>query len=292
MSENMIYSLLKKGLFLYILTLSVVFSEEVYADDNFTFFDENFAINFFAKYNMGIFSELFPPEYRTDKPFDIGIGIRYKTISAKLSVPILFYDFDNIWAFDFEMDSYFDNVYYEAYFKHYPEFYIEDTDKQSGLSIHSSGIMATFIHNNNSHSLSSVISLDRKQNISSGSLLYGFGVFHSSFYSTDEILNKFDARQHLLYFGPSIGYSYTWILKNDIFLNTSLLLYASPGTNLTTSKWLFIPQFEPKIVIGHHNKTWSFNLKMMNNAKFILWEKGNVDILTLVSITGMFSKRF
>jgi hypothetical protein len=272
--------------------LSIYFSKTIFADDIFTVFEENIAISLYTKYNMGIFSELIPPEYRTDMPFDIGLGIRYKTISAKLSIPLSFSGLNNIWAFDFEMDSYFDNIYYEAYFKHYPNFYIENTDKQSGLSIHSSGVMATFIHNDKSHSLSSVTSLDRKQNKSSGSFLYGFGVFHSSFYSTDETLIKFDTRQHLLYFGPSTGYSYTWVFKNDIFLNTSLVLFTSPGINLTTGRWLFIPQLEPKIIIGHHNNTWSLNLKMMNNAKFIFWNMGDFDILTLVSITAMFSKRF
>ena len=274
------------------LIFVVLFPAKIHADDTFTFFNENWAIDLFTKYNMAIFNELNHSEYRTDKPFDIGIGIRYKTISAKLSVPVIIKEFFNNWAFDFEMDSYFDNIFYEAYFKHYPYFYIGDSDIQSDLSIHSSGIMATFIHNHKNHSLNSVTTLDRKQNISSGSLLYGFGVFHSSLYSIDENIKKYDNRQHLLYFGPSIGYSYTWNFTNDIFLNLSLMLFLSPGINITTGQWLFIPQFEPKIKVGHHNNTWSTNLVMKNNANFIIWNKEELDILTLVSVRLMFSKRF
>ena len=282
----------RKALFLCIFTIYILFSIKLYADDYFTSFEEDFAINIFTKYNMGIFTDINHPEYRTDKPFEIGIGIRYKTISAKLSVPILFNDIFNIWAFDFEMDAYFDNIFYEAYFKHYPYFFIEDTDKQSDLSIHSSGIMATFVHNNKNHLLSSVMSLDSKQNISSGSLLYGFGVFHSSIFSTEELQERYNERQHLLYFGPSIGYSYTWVFRYGVFLNSSLVFFANPGINISTGNWLFIPQFEPKIVVGHHNNTWSANLIMKNNAKFIIWNKDDIDILTLVSITVTFSKRF
>ena len=285
-------SFYKKIFFVCIFISNVLFSANVCADDNFSFFDEKWAIGLFTKYNMAIFSELNHSEYRTDKPFDIGIGFRYKTISVKLSVPIIINELFNNWAFDFETDSYFDNIFYEAYFKHYPYFYVGDSNIQSELSIHSSGLMTTFIHNHESHSLTSVTTLDRKQNISSGSLLYGFGIFHSSLYSIDGNINKFDSRQHLLYFGPSIGYSYTHVFSNGIFINSSLLLFASPGINITTGKWLFIPQLEPKIIFGHHNNIGSMNLVMKNNADFIVWNKNDLDIFTLVSVTLMFSKRF
>jgi hypothetical protein len=46
------------------------------------------------------------------------------------------------------------------------------------------------------------------------------------------------------------------------------------------------------IVFGHHNKTWSANVKMTNHADIIIWDRDDIDILTLVSVTVMFSKRF
>ena len=282
----------KKLVFISIFSINIFFPIIIFADDYFTLFEEDFAVSLFVKYNMGVFNNFNHPEHRTDKPFDVGLGIRYKTISARLSVPIIFNELFNDWAFDFEMDSYFDNVFYEAYFKNYPNFYIGDTDIQSGLSIHSSGVMATFIHNQERHSLNSVITLDRKQNISSGSLLYGFGVFHTSLYSADKNIEKLSDRQHLLYFGPSIGYSYIWAFSNNIFINTSLSIFTSPGINISTGNWLFIPQLEPKIAVGHHNNTWSINLIMKNNAKFIIWDTDAIDILTLVSVNLIFSKRF
>ena len=288
----MVSSLCKKVIFMFILILNFLVLVRVYADDDFSLFNDSWAIDFFTKYNMAIFSDLNHSEYRTDKPFDIGLGIRYKNISAHISVPVFFDTSLNIWAFDFETDSYFDNIFYEAYLKHYPYFYYGDDNIQSELSIHSSGIMATFIHNHEKHSLTSIITLDRKQNISSGSLLYGFGVFHSSLFSIDKNLEKFDIRQHILYFGPSIGYSYTHVFSSGFFLNSSLLFFTSPAINISSKNWLFIPQIEPKIIAGHHNNTWSFNLIMKNNADFIIWNKEDLDILTLVSVTLKFSKRF
>jgi hypothetical protein len=240
---------------------------------------------------MGAFRASETPEYRTDKPFNVGLGMRYKYVSASISVPLLFDDIFNIWSFDFELDSYFDKVYYKAYFKSYQNLFIPDIDAADRLDIHSSGLMASFVHNHN-HSLSSVNKLDRKQNISNGSLLYGFGIFHTSLFSPTETIMKFNDRQHLLYFGPSIGYSYTWVFQNNIFLNLSLVHFSTLSIHLNTEKWLYVPKFEPNIVVGYHHDTWSANLKMMNYTDIIIWNNQNVDILALVSVTLLFSKRF
>jgi hypothetical protein len=283
---------MKKNIFLLALIFCLQFLIKAYPDDNITFFDENFTISFFSKYNMGIFEDFDSSQYRTDRPFDIGFGIRYKKFSAQVSVSISTEELFSTNVFDFEINSYFDNIYFETYFKSYPHLYVEGTNIQSEMSIYSLGIMATFVHNHRNHFLSSVIEMDKKQNNSSGSLLYGFGIFHSSINSTNEAIKKFNEEQHLLYFGPSIGYSYTWVFGNGIFLNTSLVLFANPGININNSKLLFIPKFEPKIVFGHHSNTWSINLKMMDYSAFIIWDKGDFDILTFVSVTIMFSKRF
>jgi hypothetical protein len=283
---------IKRIIYIFLFTSNVLFSTVLYANDYITLFDEDFTVSLFTNYNMCSFSDSNASKYETDKPFDIGFGFRYKKFSAQVSIPLSFDEQFNIWSYDFEVDSYFNSVYYEAYFKSYPDLYIKDSNKSGGLSIHSSGLMATFLQNNENHSLSSVIKLDKKQNKSSGSLLYGFGIFHSSLYSTDQTLERFRNKQHLLYLGPSIGYSYTWVFKNDIFLNLSLVYFSNIGLNINTNNCLFIPQLEPKIVIGYHNETWSINLKLMNHAKFIVWNKDDLDILTLVSITAMFSKRF
>ena len=277
--------------FLLIILHFIVFSRILYAE-NSVFFNEKFSLSLFAKYNMGIFSDLITEEQNTDKPFNIGLGFKYNSFSAKISIPTYLTDPINIWAFDFELDTYFDKFFIEAYFKHYPYFYYKDTNEQSELDIHASGVMATFVDNYEKHSLASVITLDRMQTSSSGSLLYGFGIFHSSIYSEEETYLKFEKRQHMIYFGPAIGYSYTFIFKNDIFLNTGIMIYTNTGYNITSRNWIFVPQIEPKLILGYHQKTWSINLKMLDNAKFIIWNKNDMDILTLVSINIMFSKRF
>ena len=255
-----------------------MFLSTAYAENATTLFDEDWAVNFLINYKSCIFeNSLNSFEYvATKQPWDIGLGIRYKDISAQLSIPVFFGEpFEN-WSYDFEIDSYFDVVYYEAYFKHYPNVIYQDNNDQNKLDIYSSGIMATFIHNSENHSLSSVVKLDKKQRVSSGSLLYGFGLFHSSLYSTTKEINRYGDRQHFLYFGPSLGYSYTWVFENGMFFNLNCVFSVNPAINTNTGRWLCIPRVEPKIIIGHHNAAWSINLSMMNNSAFMIWNEKDI----------------
>ena len=282
----------KKTVFLFIISLNILLSSIIFAEENISTFDEKWAFNLFGYYNMGIFGEFGSSPHTTDEPWEIGLGLRYDTISASLFIPLSFNQPSNIWPFNFEIDSYFNNVYYEAYFKHYSNMNVQNANDHDKLDIYSSGITATFLHNNKNYSLSSVIKLDKKQNVSGGSLLYGFGFFHSSLHSATDMANKFSDRQNLLYFGPSIGYSYTHIFNNGVFLSTSLVHFSNPTINLNSGKWLYILQLEPKIVVGHHHDTWSMNLNIMDRSAFIIWDKYDLDTLTLFSMSIMFSKRF
>jgi hypothetical protein len=264
----------------------------LFAEDTIVPFAEKIALNFSGKYNMGIFYQQ-SAGYSTDKPWDIGLGIRYKNLEAQAYIPISFNDD----SFDLALNFYFKKMYYETYIKRYTSFYINSDDEtakheNARLDIMSSGIMAGWIHNYENHSLRSVFSLSEKQTASSGSFLYGFGVFYSSIYSQNMAMPRYNERQHIVYFGPTAGYSYTWIFKHGIFLNLALNLGANLGININDTKTLFIPQINPKISLGHHNTSWSINAVMGCNASLLLWDIGNFDTITPATMGITFSKRF
>jgi hypothetical protein len=264
-------------------------SFNLYAEENIIAFPENMALNVYGNYNLAAFDHE-DIGYRTDKPWDIGFGLRYKDFSFSIIFPI---PYDGLLIspnFDFEVNSFFDTFFLEGYLKYYPNLYFNDTGMDSGFEIHSAGIMANFLYNHENHSLSSIINLNKKQNKSSGSLLYGFGIYHSSLYSEDED-DYYSERQHIIYMGPTVGYSYTFVFNNGVFLNTSIIFKANAGVNIIDEKWIFIPQTEPKIIFGCHRNTWSFNLKLMNNVAFLLWNINEFDSLNLITINFMFSKR-
>jgi hypothetical protein len=168
-----------------------------YIEDIIVQFPESFAFNLSSKYNMGIFQSG-DSSYRTGKPWDIGIGLRYKYLGAYMYIPLKFPPFGNRTSFDIAISFYQQKMYYETFIKRYQRFYTSNNEGGSaiddnvnenenvGLDIMSSGIMVGYIHNHKNHSLRSVFTLAEKQTASSGSLLYGFGAFYTSIYGNRE----------------------------------------------------------------------------------------------------------
>ena len=282
----MAYFIQKNKILIFIVFAALSAGSRVCAEETIHYFNEKLTISFLLNYNYGSFYQD-NTEHITVRPINLGFGIRYKSISASVSFPVPFKDS----SFDLDINPYFERIYYHAYFKFYQDFYKRDQDEKSDLDILSSAITATYVLNHENHSLSSVINLDKKQTASSGSALYAFGAFFSSIFS--ETIHDYNERRHnLLYFGPGIGYSYTFVFENDMFLNMSVVVYTNAGIHLDNKEWSFIPQLEPQIVFGRHKGTWSFNIKMAKKSEFILRRQFNYDILTLSSISAILSKRF
>jgi hypothetical protein len=267
----------------------------LFAEDAIVPFNEKIALNFSAKYNLMIFQQqsVSGAAYRTDRPWNIGLGIRYKSLALQAFIPVT--SKNN--SFDIALNFYLKKMYYETFFRRYDDFYLDNDDeslinKNGDLDIMSSGIMAGYIHNYENHSLRSVFTLSEKQTVSSGSFLYGFGAFYTSIYSWNETMLRYSERQHIVFFGPTGGYSYTWALPHSMFLNVGINIGANLGILVNDASILFIPQINPKITFGHHNNTWSINAVMGCNASVLLWNKDNFDTLAPAIMRVTFSKRF
>jgi hypothetical protein len=260
------------------------------AEDIIVPFNEKFVLSLSGKYNIGIFKQQQTVSYTTKKPWDIGLGLRYKNIAAQIFIPLSF----NGNTFDLELNSYLEKLYFELFLKRYQNFYYDKETEHhgAGLDIMAAGITAGWIHNNQNHSLSSVYSLSKNQTTSSGSFLYGFGIFYTSIYSENADIRHYDQRTQLIHFGPMGGYSYTWILPHALFINAGITIGANSGINVTENKILFVPQIKPKISFGHHNRTWSINAVTGTNTALIVWDKNDFDIFAPSTMAVTFSKRF
>jgi hypothetical protein len=272
-------------LLFFLFRAGALFCEEAIAE-----FDEKFAVSLFGNYNIGIFTQDQTRGFRTDEPWRIGLGLRYKKFSANFSVPINF----KFNSFDVELNSYFEKLYYEVYLKRYQNYFNnkENERENAGLDIMGAGITAGWVYDNQNHSLGSVYALNEKQNISSGSFLYGFGVYYISIYSGNNEIKRYNKRNHVMHFGPAAGYSYTWALPRGVFINIGVTIGVNLGINTTENEVLLIPQIKPKISFGHHNRAWSINAVMGSGASILLWDTSAFDILAPSTITITFSKRF
>ncbi|MDR0527661.1 MAG: hypothetical protein LBG79_07605, partial [Spirochaetaceae bacterium] len=105
----------------------------LFCEEPITEFDEKFAISLFGNYNIGIFKQDQTQDFRTDEPWRVGLGFRYKKFSASFSVPINFKSN----SFDAELNSYFEKLYYEAFLKRYRSYFNdnENEPKNAGLDI-------------------------------------------------------------------------------------------------------------------------------------------------------------
>jgi hypothetical protein len=168
----------------------------------------------------------------------------------------------------------------------------EGDNKNIDLRGFSSGISAGWLLNGKNHSLSAVYDLDCKQLSSNGSPILGFGVFYTSIFSDDKIIRRYSDNQHFIYFGPNLGYSYTFVFSRNIFLNMSLVIGLDAGITINSNKWLFIPLIMPKLSFGHHNNTWSINVTAGCNYTAVIWDINTIDNLLPATMTITFSKRF
>jgi len=280
---------------IFVCLFSLFCSQMLYAEENFITFDENWAISLFLNNKNGFFYQTDDSYYRTNRPLTIGLGLSYKWFSISGSFSVPFTGIKSSLDLDFELIAFFNRVYFTGYFKNYHHYYIADTNETIELGTLSAGVAATYIHNYQNHSLESTIKMNKKQNVSNGSLLYSLGVFISSYFFPSAANKDFAGTQRLYYFGPGIGYSYIWVLKNGLFFNTSVVLFTNAGINQNTNRWLFIPLIDPNFVFGYHLNTWSFNIKMQSNITVWLEDfkiNSNRTFMGSINIGLTVSKRF
>jgi hypothetical protein len=255
-------------------------------------FGNAWSVNISAKYGTAGFTPEQSGNYTADLPWSLGLGVRYKHIAASLYLPS-FYAFDRRFfeSFDLQLASYYKMFYYEAFCKRYQDFTDGKTEPKSvDLRALSSGVSAGWVQNSKHHSLSAVYDLDSKQQSSNGSVILGFGVFYTSIRSGGTKCYR-DTRR-LVYFGPNIGYSYTFLFPGNIFLNMNLIIGLDAAINMNTNEWLFIPQATPRISFGHHGNAWSINAAIGCNYTAILWDMKAVDLFMPATMTLTYSKRF
>jgi hypothetical protein len=251
------------------------------------------ALSLSGKYNIGVF-QYDGDSYRTDKPWDIGVGLRYKSLAATVFLPLS----ANNDAFDVAFNFYLKKMYFETFIKRYTNFYPGEQDhadrairENVGLDVMNTGLFVGWVADETRHSLRSLFSLSEEQRSSSGSFLYGFGVCFTSLYSENPAMPRYAERHSIVYFGPTGGYSYTWVFPHRLFLNLGATVGANAGIKASDGGFLFIPQVNPKITFGHHDDSWSVNAVMGCNTSMLFWGDGDFDTLAPATMSVTFSRR-
>ena len=276
-----------------VLLLFTVFTVKGHTQEsNILKFDNTFTLKLLTKLNSLVFEDgLNNHEFETNRPLDIGIGFGYKDFSFDfyMRTPFLYnQDYSKSQSFDVgSIYFYEDSCYFDGYIKYYNGF-IDNTGKEINLKIYNIGVSGEYIFNKD-HSIRSVYNLDRKQLESNGSFLIGGGIFIISINSDNDYINDYYDRKIIYYFGPNIGYSYTFIIVDNFFIN--LLFTFGINCIINKEEVSFGLQTFPKLSFGYHGKTWSMNIYanayLLND--YIKEDEGNV--ITEETIGIVFSKR-
>jgi hypothetical protein len=234
-----------------VLLLFIVFIEGHAEEEGVIIkYDSLLSLTASSNYNFMVFQPSSANDFfHTNRPWDIGIklGIWKFSIGFSYSFPSKFKESQ---AFEITLDNVTSDRHYSyGYFKYYRGFN-NGGNNYIDLRLISAGLSYEFLFNRN-HSLAAAYTLDRKQTVSNGSFIAGFGVFFNSI--------KFASapNQNEFYFGPNAGYSYTFVI-NDFYVN--LLATVGAGGVLNKGEFSLGLQALPKIAIGYHTEKWSANI--------------------------------
>ena len=197
--------------------------------------------------------------FRTNRPWDFGLGIGIKNIFLGFSVSVPFLkdrNYNESQSFDISFDRYTEKGFTSAFVKYYDGFH-DIVKNDIDLRILNIGASHEWIINRE-HSLRSVYTLDSRQTVSNGSFLAGLSAFFTSIHSEYSGLSNYAERHSYFYTGPTFGYSYTWVIKESYFFNvlsTFGLNFIFSGGGLS-----FGFQALPKFSLGYNSKWWSVNV--------------------------------
>jgi len=228
--------------------------------------------------------------FQTYQPLVLGLGFGIKNIflSFYVSIPIFpEYKDNKSQTFNFAFNHYNRNrSFFNGYVKYYNGFFGE-SENNAKLSILNIGLVETFILNRD-HPLRTIYNLDGRQTRSNGSFLIGGRLLFTAVRSNRKILHENSREQYSFYFGPTLGYSYTFVIGGNFFIN----LLANVGLDFVFNDGYFSPGFQamPKFAIGYHGKKWSVSL--VNNFSYLLGDYSSNTQYNLISgDIGLFFRR-
>ena len=247
-------------LFLFFITIPLLYGQR-----SIQSFDNNWTINLTVNYHSLLFVQDTFFICRTNKPLDLGFGVKYKKFALGFSIELPYtseYFRPQSESFEFNLDYVAQKFIVNAYLSRYHSFFTDnlmDGNKAIDLDIMSAGSSFRWILNYERHSLQGIYKLDRKLTSSSGSPLVGFGAYYNTLYSDDKKLPGYETRQHYIYASPLVGYSYILVLPGQIFIQSDLVVGINNGLNVNEQKFAFMPIISPHATIGQHLGSWTFS---------------------------------
>ncbi|MDR1785152.1 MAG: DUF4421 domain-containing protein [Spirochaetaceae bacterium] len=253
-------------------------------------FDSKFSVGVNAKYNFLLFDDA-EVNSQSNTPVFLGFsfGFRDYTLSFSIAQTYTYTPGPGTRpAFDAALGLYQKYWFEELSFKYYDDF--KANDEPFAMRYLAGALSGAYVFNAGNFSLPAVFRLNRVQRESAGSFIAGGNLRFFSLQS--DALEKFHDRAWYVCAGPNAGYSYTFVTSNAFFIN----LYALGGVNFglepTRHDFVLTAFVNPRITVGMHFKTWSFNFVTQIDCTAFIFGDGKYHTFFYGAAAPGASKRF
>ena len=252
-------------------------------------FDTKFSVGLNTKFNFVIYGngEI---AANSNAPVFLGFSFGYQDYALFFSIAQT-YTYEQTpgkrTAFDAALSFYQEHWFEELSFKLYDDFKMNDAPFD--FQYISGNLSGAYIFNADQFSLRAVYPMNRLQRSSAGSFMGGGNIRTAAIQSKD--IPHFNDQVWYIAAGPNAGYSYTFMLKNQFFINFFVLAGLNLGAALPAQTIIFSPFVTSKIAVGKHFQTWSLNFVLQ--ADYLSFIGGwTHNFLLFNSATLGASKRF
>ncbi len=235
-------------------------------------------------------------QYRANTKLNMGIGATYNNLTLNVALGFGFLN-NNIEekgkskSLDFQLHLYPNGwaadllaVHYKGVYA-YPKGYASDNSNtyyyRPDIKLNLFGITAYRVANAKRFSYRAAMVQNEWQKKSAGSLLYGGGIYYSGFHGDSGIIppkvsSSFSQAGidnfHFIAVGPGVGYAYTVVAAQHLFLMGSLIANANiyistdENNNAKNNKTSFEPAAVFKAAAGYNGNVWDVSVNWAGNA--------------------------
>ena len=237
-------------------------------------------------------------QYRANTKLNMGIGATYNNLTLNVALGFGFLNNKNedrgkSKSLDLQLHLYPNGWAADVLAMHYkgvyafPKGYASDNSNtyyyRPDIKLNLFGVTAYRVANSNKFSYRAAMVQNEWQKKSAGSLLYGGGIYYSGFQGDSSIIpSKVTAsfleagvdNFHFISIGPGVGYAYTVVAAQHLFLMGSLIANANinfstaenQSNNAKNNKVSFEPAAVFKAAAGYNGNVWDVSINCASNA--------------------------
>ena len=240
-------------------------------------FRERFSLRFLCNYNfISIWnSELDNGNLISNRPVDLGIGFGYDSLFTLFGSSWDFsWDFkfalpfttskgkSSTQSFETGLNFFPRNWWLEGKFRSYSGFSTNDEENAEFVDLWILDMYLSVLWMATAHakfSPRSAYFLDRRQAESAGSMILGGRIQRNIAEDKDSVLAYYDNRRDLKTLWLDMGYTYSWIYDNGMFLNVWGVVGIAYGRERADDGYAVLPESDLRMAIGYLGKKWSWN---------------------------------